>query len=93
MLAVGAGRGFYIFFRSSVIYHSASLWEVVRYTLRYCPEKPICSKQPTWWSSLIWIRTVCSDIIAQQLKYLYGKYHIERAPNTQLAVSVALNSR
>ena len=49
MLAVGAGGGCLDIF--SLIYHfsilSPSLWETVRYRLKYCLKGPLSPKQPT----------------------------------------------
>ena len=48
-LAVGAGGGYLDIF--SVVYHfsflSPSLWETVRYRLKYCLKGPLSPKQPT----------------------------------------------
>ena len=49
MLTVGAGGGCLDIF--SLVYHfsilSSSLWETVRYRLKYCLEGPLSPKQPT----------------------------------------------
>ena len=47
-LAVGAGGG-WTFFLSSVFFSflSPSLWETVRYRLRYCLKGPLNPKHPT----------------------------------------------